>query len=110
MALQFNDKGLEINTFRDLFQLLSDGYKGVYGQDIDLDQESPDGQRVAIEAQARADIEAALQWLYSQMDPDFNTGDMQQIIAKLHGLYLLSAGSESHNRQASSFIQRLPNS
>jgi len=88
MALQFNDKGLEINTFRDLFQLLSDGYKGVYGQDIDLDQESPDGQRVAIEAQARADIEAALQWLYSQMDPDFNTGDMQQIIAKLHGLYL----------------------
>ncbi len=88
MALQFNDKGLEINTFRDLFQLLSDGYKGIYGQDIDLDQDSPDGQRVAIEAQARADIEAALQWLYSQMDPDFNTGDMQQIIAKLHGLYL----------------------
>lgn len=88
MALQFNDKGLEINTFRDLFQLQSDGYKGIYGQDIDLDQESPDGQRVAIEAQARADIEAALQWLYSQMDPDFNTGDMQQIIAKLHGLYL----------------------
>jgi len=88
MALQFNDNGLEINTFRDLFQSLSDGYKGIYGQDIDLDQESPDGQRVAIETQARADIEAALQWLYSQMDPDFNTGDMQQIIAKLHGLYL----------------------
>lgn len=88
MALQFNDNGLETNTFRDLFQELSDGYKGIYGQDIDLDQESPDGQRVAIEAQARADIEAALQWLYSQMDPDFNTGDMQQIISKLHGLYL----------------------
>lgn len=88
MALQFNDNGLETNTFRDLFQELSDGYKGIYGQDIDLDQESPDGQRVAIEAQARTDIEAALQWLYSQMDPDFNTGDMQQIIAKLHGLYL----------------------
>lgn len=88
MALQFNDNGLETNTFRDLLQALSDGYKGIYGQDIDLDQESPDGQRVAIEAQARADIEAALQWLYSQMDPDFNTGDMQQIISKLHGLYL----------------------
>ncbi|EAU0199262.1 hypothetical protein HT249_005020, partial [Salmonella enterica] len=78
MALQFSDNGLETNTFRELFQELSDGYKGIYGQDIDLDQESPDGQRVAIEAQARADIEAALQWLYSQMDPDFNTGDMQQ--------------------------------
>ncbi|EBX1467957.1 hypothetical protein FNZ19_23870, partial [Salmonella enterica subsp. salamae] len=88
MALHFNDNGLETNNFREIFQTLSDGYKAIYGQDIDLDQESPDGQRVAIEAQARADIEAALQWLYSQMDPDFNTGDMQQIIAKLHGLYL----------------------
>lgn len=88
MALQFDNNGLQIDTFRDLFQSLSDGYKAIYGQDIDLDQESPDGQRVAIEAQARTDIEAALQWLYSQMDPDFNTGDMQQIIAKLHGLYL----------------------
>lgn len=88
MALQFNNNGLETNTFRDLFQVLSDSYRGIYGQDIDLDQESPDGQRVAIEAQARADMESALQWLYSQMDPDFNTGDMQQIIAKLHGLFL----------------------
>lgn len=88
MALQFNNNGLEIDTFRDLFQTLSDAYKNIYGQDIDLDQESPDGQRVAIEAQARTDIEASLQWLYSQMDPDFNTGDMQQVIAKLHGLYL----------------------
>ena len=88
MALQFDNNGLQIDTFRDIFQSLSDGYKAIYGQDIDLDQDSPDGQRVAIEAQARTDIEAALQWIYSQMDPDFNTGDMQQIIAKLHGLYL----------------------
>lgn len=88
MTLQFSNNGLEINSFRDLFQTLSDAYKDIYGQDIDLDQESPDGQRVAIEAQARTDIEAALQWLYSQMDPDFNSGDMQQVIAKLHGLYL----------------------
>lgn len=88
MTLQFDNNGLQIDDFPQIFQTLSDGYKGIYGQDIDLDQESPDGQRVAIEAQARADIEAAIQWLYSQMDPDFNTGDMQQVIAKLHGLYL----------------------
>lgn len=88
MALQFDNNGLQVDTFREIFQALSDGYKTIYGQDIDLDQESSDGQRVALEAQARADMEAALQWLYSQMDPDFNTGDMQQIIGKLHGLYL----------------------
>lgn len=88
MALQFDNNGLQTDTFRELFQSLSDAYKNIYGQDIDLDQESPDGQRVALEAQARTDIEAAIQWLYSQMDPDFNTGDMQQIVAKLHGLYL----------------------
>ncbi|MGR2856919.1 hypothetical protein FY046_12860 [Erwinia sp. 1181_3] len=88
MALQFDNNGLQVDTFREIFQSLTDGYKTIYGQDIDLDQDSPDGQRVALEAQARTDVEAALQWLYSQMDPDFNTGDMQQIIAKLHGLYL----------------------
>ncbi len=88
MALQFDNSGLQIDSFRDIFQSLSEAYKGIYGQDVDLDQESPDGQRVSVEAQARTDIEAALQWLYSQMDPDFNTGDMQQIIGKLHGLYL----------------------
>ncbi|MBP2156853.1 baseplate J/gp47 family protein [Erwinia rhapontici] len=88
MALQFDNSGLQVDTFRDIFQSLSDSYKEIYGNDIDLDQDSPDGQRVALEAQARTDVEAALQWMYSQMDPDFNTGDMQQIIAKLHGLYL----------------------
>lgn len=88
MALRFSNNGLEVDSFREIFETLSDDYKEIYGQDIDLDQDSPDGQRVAIEAQARTDIEAALQWLYSQMDPDFNTGDMQQIIAKLHGLYM----------------------
>ncbi|MFU0854298.1 hypothetical protein ACM26X_19645, partial [Kluyvera cryocrescens] len=88
MALRFSNNGLEVDSFRDIFETLSDDYKEIYGQDIDLDQDSPDGQRVAIEAQARTDIEAALQWLYSQMDPDFNSGDMQQIIAKLHGLYM----------------------
>lgn len=29
MALQFNDNGLETNTLRELFQELSDGYKGI---------------------------------------------------------------------------------
>lgn len=86
--MKFDNNGLQISSFRDIFQSHSDGFKEIYGQDIDLDQESPDGQRVAIEAMARADAEAAIQWLYSQMDPAFNTGDMQQVIAKLHGLYL----------------------
>ncbi len=38
MALQFSDNGLETSTLRELFQELSDGYKGIYGQDIDLDR------------------------------------------------------------------------
>lgn len=37
MALHFNDNGLETNNFREIFQTLSDGYKAIYGQDIDLD-------------------------------------------------------------------------
>lgn len=91
MTLKFDGYGVQTNTFAELFERLVEGYKVIYGPDIDVDQESPDGQRVGIEAALRFDIESAFAWLYSQIDPDLNNGDMQQIIAKLAGVYLLPA-------------------
>lgn len=91
MSLTFDENGVQTNTYDEIFQRLVGGYKNIYGTDIDVDQESPDGQRVGIETTLRFDIESALAWLYSQIDPDLNNGDMQQIIAKLAGVYLLAA-------------------
>lgn len=89
MSLTFDQNGVQTSTFSEIQQGLDAGYRGIYGTDIILDQESPDGQRVGIETTLRFDVESAFAWLYSQLDPDFNTGDMQQIIGKLSGTYLL---------------------
>ncbi len=89
MTLEFNENGVQTSTYNELFTRLDDGYKAIYGSDIDTDQESPDGQKIGIDATARFDIESALSWLYSNLDPDFNTGDMQQVIGKLSATYLL---------------------
>ena len=91
MTLKFDSYGVETNTYAELFTRLVDGYKVIYGPNIDVAQESRDGQKIGIEAALRFDIESAFAWLYSQIDPDLNNGDMQQIIAKLAGVYLLPA-------------------
>lgn len=91
MSLIFDENGVQTNTYAELFTRLNDGYKTIYGTDIDTDQESPDGQRIGLEALLRFDSESCLSWLYSGIDPDLNNGDMQQVIGKLAGIYLLPA-------------------
>lgn len=91
MSLTFNENGVQTNTFSELRAILEAGYREIYGTDIVTEQESPDGQRINIETLLRFDIESAFSWLYSNIDPDLNTGDMQQVIGKLSGLVLLPA-------------------
>lgn len=91
MTLKLDGNGLQTSTFDEIFTKLDNEYRGIYGQDIITDQESPDGQRIGIESAARYDIESLVSFLYSQIDPDLNNGDMQQVIAKLAGVFLLPA-------------------
>jgi len=91
MTLEFNDNGLETSTFSEIFNGKVEEYKAIYGEDIDVDQESPDGQRIGIESMSLFDMESFVSWLYSQLDCDLNSGDMQQVIAKLAGVYMLPA-------------------
>ncbi len=54
---RFTENGIEVQTFDEIYEELADGYKAIYGTDINLDPDSPDGQRVALEAQARLDVQ-----------------------------------------------------
>lgn len=87
MKPEFTNTGVQIQTFDEIFQELADGYRAIYGQDINLSQESPDGQRVGIEAQARLDMQAFCMALANSFDPDFATGLGLQKIAKLAGIF-----------------------
>lgn len=78
--------GIEIQTYEEIYEELSDGYKAIYGNDINLDPDSPDGQRVGIEAQAILDSQSFGLQLYNQLDPDFAIGQALNRLIKFSGI------------------------
>jgi len=78
--------GITIQSFQDIYDELEAGYKTIYGQDINLDSDSPDGQRVGIEAQARLDLQSYALALYNQLDPDFAVGQALNRLVKFTGI------------------------
>ena len=79
--------GIQIQSFEEVFTELADGYRTIYGQDINLSQESPDGQRVAIEAKGRSDMQAFGLSVANNFDPDFARGLSLAKIAKLSAVF-----------------------
>lgn len=84
---EITNTGITIQTYDEILQELIDGYKSIYGSDINVSQESPDGQRIAIEAKARLDMQSYALALYNSFDPDLATGLAIEKIAKLSGVY-----------------------
>lgn len=81
MSIQFTADGVEIQSLQEITDELAEGYRGIYGTDINLNPESPDGQRVLIDAKLVADIQSFALDLYNQQDPDFASG--QALFSKL---------------------------
>lgn len=88
MKPEFTANGIAIQTFEEIFEELVNGYREIYGQDINLSQESPDGQRVGIEAKALLDVQQYALALANSFDPDFAFGAGLGKIAKLSGIFL----------------------
>ncbi len=82
----FTNDGIEVQTFSEIYDELVDGYKTIYGADIDLSENTPDGQRVVLEAQARLDLQSFALALYSQLDPDFAVGTALERLVKFSGI------------------------
>lgn len=86
MAFTIDQNGVQVEAFSEIYERLEAGLKDIYGVDIDLDQESPDGQLVRLIAQGTLDLEAAIALIASQVDPDLNEGLAQFIIGKIAGI------------------------
>lgn len=86
MTLEFTNDGLSIDNLQDITDALAQAYRDIYGQDINLAPESPDGQRVGIEAKARADLQSMLLQIYNAMDPDAASGDFLTRVSKYAGI------------------------
>ena len=66
--------GLQVKTLAEITQDLEDGLKEIYGNDINLDQNSPDGQMVNIYAQAARDLRELIVSVNNGFDPDRAVG------------------------------------
>ena len=61
--------GLQIKTFNEIKEELITSLRGIYGNDINVDSNSPDGQLVNILAQAIIDQLELIQQAYNSFDP-----------------------------------------
>src|SRR5699024_691201 len=87
MKPEFTSNGVSIQTFDEIFSELAQGYRDIYGQDINLSQESPDGQRVGIESRTLLDVQQFCVALANSFDPDFAFGQGIRKISKLSGIF-----------------------
>ena len=62
--------GLTVKTLTEIRTDLETAFKDIYGVDINIDQNSPDGQMIGILSQAFVDIRELATYIYNSFDPD----------------------------------------
>ena len=70
MPATIDQNGLTIETLTDIIADLTAGMESIYGTNINVDPNSPDGQLINLIAQAKVDVEELLAQVYASMDPD----------------------------------------
>lgn len=78
-----NENGFQSDSFTEILESISNQLKAIYGQDIDLSQDTPDGQFVAIDAKVISDLQDLALYVYNSFDPDFAQGVQLDRLLKL---------------------------
>lgn len=86
-APEFTADGIVIQSYEEIYTELADGLRAIYGLNINLDQDSPDGQRIRAEAKARHDMQQFCLSVANGFDPDFAVGLAFQKLGKLINIY-----------------------
>ena len=83
---EFTSQGIIIQTFDEIFEQLVVAYQAIYGFDIDVAQDSPDGQNLGIIAKFILDGQSFGVSLYNSFDPDLAEGVALDKISKISGI------------------------
>jgi uncharacterized phage protein gp47/JayE len=86
MSLAITPTGITIDTLSELIERLSTEYRNIYGQDIAIDQDTADGQRIGIESKLILDVQTALLYLYASLDVDQAKGEALNRAIKYAGI------------------------
>ena len=76
---KLDENGLSVKTFSDIRDELVNGYKNIYGNDIDLGSNTQDGQIINIFSQIQADFRELLLEVYNTLTPEYCRGTVQDI-------------------------------
>lgn len=74
MANIIDENGIQILTLQEILDEKIANYKAIYGADINVEQNTADGQRINIEAQALIDLLEFIVSVYNSFNPDLAVG------------------------------------
>jgi len=86
MANAITSTGLTTNSYNDLYAQLSTALEGIYGTDITLTPDSPDGQLMNIFIQCAIDNLDFLTQIYNSFDPDKAVGTSLDARVAINGI------------------------
>lgn len=78
--------GLQTKTQSDYITEFTAAFESIYGADINLDQDTPDGQMMMIFIQATLDVLDLLTQVYNMMDPDNAIGNVLDQRVAINGI------------------------
>ncbi|MDR3244669.1 MAG: hypothetical protein LBT79_07975 [Elusimicrobiota bacterium] len=81
-----DETGLTLKRLSEIKEELENAFREIYGEDINLDQNTPDGQMIGIESQAMIDIRELIQEVYNSFDPDKAIGVSLDARVAINGL------------------------
>lgn len=86
MPNQINANGLTVMTRAELVAQFTAAFQAIYGADINLDSDTPDGQMLNIFVQAVLDQQDLLVQIYNQFDPDNAIGTVLDQRVAINGI------------------------
>ena len=86
MPNSFDENGLQVKSQSELVNELTTDFQNIYGEDINVDSNSPDGQIINIFAQALYDEYEMLTQIFSSFDPDQAIGKVLDQRCAINGI------------------------
>jgi hypothetical protein len=86
MSSYINENGLTLETTAETRAAIEADLKEIYGSDINLDSNTPDGQLVGIYTQAKQDILSLINSVNNSFNPDSVTGILQDLRYAILGI------------------------
>ncbi|MCX8578891.1 baseplate J/gp47 family protein [Gilliamella sp. B2717] len=89
--LQITDKGIVIDDFDTIKNRLITSFKSIYGENVNLDSDTPDGQLLGLFSQELSNIHQAVSFIIQMLDPYQATGQWLEQRAMYAGLTRITA-------------------